>query len=234
MTNFALGQQIEKPINGGRRLAIADIHGCFYTLQALVKKIQLTTEDHLFILGDMINRGKRSGYVIDFILHLQASGYSVFPLRGNHENFLHNLLHQKKNASKDDIASSNIFPHLDGKKIKTRHELFFANLPYYYLSGDDYLMVHAGLNFSGNPLENIDDMLTIRQFEYSPEKVAGRKIVHGHTPTDINIITTKIAQRSPVIDLDNGCVFREKRPERGQLLCMDLDSFELVIQRNIE
>ncbi len=234
MINHALEQQIEKPTNGGRRLAIADIHGCFYTLQALVKKIQLRSEDQLFILGDMINRGKRSGYVIDFILHLQASGYSVFPLRGNHENFLHNLLREKKVSHKDEFSTANIHPHLDGKKIKTRHELFFANLPYYYLSGDDYLLVHAGLNFSGNPLMNFDDMLTIRQFEYLPEKIDGRRIVHGHTPTDINIITNKIAQRSPVIDLDNGCVFREKRPERGQLLCMDLDTFELVIQRNIE
>lgn len=230
MTVCPIGIQIEKPATTGRRLAIADIHGCFFTFQALVKKIQLSSADQLFILGDMINRGKRSGYLIDFILQLQESGYSIFPLRGNHENFLHNLITAHASSTDPDAVR----PHLDGKKIKKHHEQFFANLPHYYLSSDDYIMVHAGLDMSGNPLDNHESMLTIRQFEYNAEKLNNRKVVHGHTPTDLATIKSSIKQRSPVINLDNGCVFKEKRPERGQLLCLDLDSFELVKQRNVE
>lgn len=68
MNSQPFGTQVEKPADGGRRFAIADIHGCFYTFQALIKRIQFSAGDQLFILGDMINRGKNAAvmYLILF------------------------------------------------------------------------------------------------------------------------------------------------------------------------
>lgn len=51
--------QIPKTKNG-RRIAIGDIHGCLNTFQKLLEKIDLTHDDQLFLLGDLIDKGQRS------------------------------------------------------------------------------------------------------------------------------------------------------------------------------
>jgi serine/threonine protein phosphatase 1 len=80
-----------------RRLAISDIHGCYNTFDSLLQTIGLSKENEsLYILGDMINRGKHSKKVIKKILSLQNQGYSIFPLRGNHEQFVIAEIQQNK------------------------------------------------------------------------------------------------------------------------------------------
>ncbi len=40
---------------------IGDVQGCFDSLQKLLKEIKFLTEkDHLFFLGDVVNRGNKS------------------------------------------------------------------------------------------------------------------------------------------------------------------------------
>jgi len=68
-----------------RQIAISDIHGCARTFQALLDKIQLSTNDQLYLLGDYIDRGPDSKGVIDTILGLINAGYRVQTLMGNHE-----------------------------------------------------------------------------------------------------------------------------------------------------
>lgn len=232
------GFHIAPPSVGGRRLAIADIHGCFYTFQALVKRIQFKTDDQLFILGDMINRGKRSRDVLDFILHLQVSGYNVYPVRGNHEHYLLHLINESiaisHNLKEPKFPNTSLHPMLDGKKVKHRYQKFLSELPHYILSGEDYILVHAGLNFANDPLTSFEEMLTTREMNYRPECINGRKVLHGHTPTNLAEITDSISKRSPVINLDNGCVYSDKKPQRGQLMCLDMDTYDFVLQRNID
>ena len=102
------------------------------------------------------------------------------------------------------------------------------------LKVNDYVLVHAGLNFSDDPLTSFDEMLFTREMQYRSERIGGRKVVHGHTPTNMAEIVDSISRRLPVINLDNGCVYTDKKPQRGQLICFDLDTYELVLQRNID
>ena len=53
-----------------RRIIIGDVHGCFYTLQALLDKIAFRQEDHLFFLGDLIGKGPHSDQVLDYCIDL--------------------------------------------------------------------------------------------------------------------------------------------------------------------
>ena len=62
----------------GRRFVIPDIHGCYKSFKSLLDKIRLTKTDHLFLLGDYINRGPCSQLVLDLILDLLDSGYQIF------------------------------------------------------------------------------------------------------------------------------------------------------------
>src|SRR5450759_5853294 len=65
------------------RYAIADIHGCCKTFQALIEKLQIKGSDHLYLLGDYIDRGLDSKGVLDTIMNL---GCKVVSLMGNHED----------------------------------------------------------------------------------------------------------------------------------------------------
>ena len=72
-------------IEGGRRIAIGDIHGCFKTFKALITTINPTKADQIFILGDIIDKGKHSKEVVDVIIDFQTVGYPFYVVRGNHE-----------------------------------------------------------------------------------------------------------------------------------------------------
>lgn len=68
--------------------AIGDLQGCFFSFQALLKKIQFNPEhDRLWFVGDLINRGAGSLDVMRWMLEHQSSVVTVL---GNHD--LHTLV----------------------------------------------------------------------------------------------------------------------------------------------
>lgn len=72
-----------------RTFAIGDIHGCSKTFEKLLfEKINIQKTDQIFCIGDYIDRGENSKAAIDLILQLRQEGYSLFTLRGNHEQML--------------------------------------------------------------------------------------------------------------------------------------------------
>jgi len=75
-----------------RILAISDIHGCLNTFKAILQQINYTKADQLFLIGDFIDRGPDSKGVIDHIWDLQAQGFSITCIKGNHEQMLLNGL----------------------------------------------------------------------------------------------------------------------------------------------
>lgn len=226
----------------GRRFAIGDIHGCSKTFKALVEnKIQLTKDDHLFLLGDYIDKGIDSAGVIDYILYLKENDFQVFPLMGNHEfNLLEASqeynermfrLFLKINKCKDIVDEE--------MKIKAHYLDFFKSLPYYY-ELEDYHLVHAGFDFRNEkPFENYKAMLEIRRFQVKIKLLKNKKIVHGHTPTNLKVIQESLRTDAPIIPLDNGGVYTKPHKildykQLGNLCSLNLDSLELIIQENIE
>jgi len=53
-----------------RTLIIGDIHGCLRQLDALLEAISLSTDDHLILLGDLIDRGPNSAGVLKRVRQL--------------------------------------------------------------------------------------------------------------------------------------------------------------------
>jgi serine/threonine protein phosphatase 1 len=224
---------IEK--NGeGRRLVIGDIHGCPLTFHALLDKVGLNKTDQLFLLGDFINKGRNGKEVIDIILQLIDNEYQLFPLRGNHEQMLLDK-HWKKadweSALPSIFRAGGILD--ENKKILPEYLPFFSHLPYYYELDNCYI-VHGGFDFTTEkPLEEYDKILWIREFKIDNQIVKHKRIIHGHTPELFMLIKQDIENRSQKICIDNGCVYKSKW-FLGNLLCLDLDSFELFEQENIE
>ncbi len=71
----------------GRTIAIGDIHGCATALRTLLSAIELSAEDTLVVLGDVIDRGPDSRDVLEQLLAVSRN-CSLVPILGNHEQML--------------------------------------------------------------------------------------------------------------------------------------------------
>lgn len=227
--------KVEPPANGGRRLAIADIHGCAYTFHALLEKVGLTKNDQLFLLGDLINRGPRSCEVLDHVLLLIADGFQVHTLRGNHEEI---LLHIARTGPKELpllLRTRNAMDLLNSRgKVKKRFRRYLQTLPYCFDTGDLYL-VHAGFNMkAADPLSDLHAMVWQRPFILKDELVNGRRVVHGHNPRGMGRIRKSVANGASAICIDNGCTHAYMGNGFGALICLDLDTGELWRKRNMD
>ncbi len=226
----------------GRNLVIPDIHGCYNTFAELLKKIKLTKEDNLYLLGDYIDRGKNSDKVVDLIIELSET-HNIFPIMGNHEK---SILEAQEDYDKGTFAffvkrfgkSKQLLD--ENKQIKKKYYDFLINLPLYYKIGN-FILVHAGLDFSNdNIFENETAILNLRGFnEKSIPKDFDRIIVRGHEITYIEEIREAIKNKSKVISLDNGCVYNKKHKvydytKLRHLCCFNLDTYELILQENVE
>ncbi len=117
--------------------AIGDLQGCFDSLQQLLGKIGFReSEDRLWFVGDMVNRGPQSLEILRFVKSLGDRAVCVL---GNHD--LHLLMvaggHSKPNR-KDTLGA--ILDAPDRDELLT----WLRGLPLMH-EEDGYAMVHAGL-----------------------------------------------------------------------------------------
>lgn len=198
-------------------------------------KIKFSKRDQLFLLGDYINKGPRNREVLDYIMKLQKQGFYIYTLRGNHEE----MLLESQQRGKQDLLNFT-FEQNSRDLLNNREELsgryvkFIKRLPYYFLL-EDFVLVHAGFNFSArNPLKDYRAMLYIRDFPVDLSFLKERRLIHGHNPKPLSLIEAFINEKSPVIPLDNGCVYWGKRADHGHLLAFNLNSQDLVKKENID
>ncbi len=234
-----------------KRWIIPDIHGYAKTLQALLDQIRPQKTDHLIFLGDYIDRGPNSKAVLDLIMNLQKESYRVTTLMGNHEEFLLKSLHAKNNnkglfgflkpnkVKKEWMAfgGKDTLKSFGTKKIESipdRYIEWMKKLDYYY-EFNDYVIVHAGLNFKKEEVfSDRQAMLWAKEFKVIPSKIAYRQLIHGHTPVDLEYIHHCInTDKHDFIDLDNG-VYMTKKAGFGNLLAFELNSRLLITQYNMD
>ena len=217
------------------KFAIGDLHGCSKTFRKLVTEvIQLRKKDELYCLGDYVDRGPDSKGVIDFILELREQGYQVYTLRGNHDQMMmdsgsnrENFNHWVQNGGSATLKSFGIESY---NELDSKYKTFFYETQYYFETGN-YILVHAGLNFKDDPFQDTHAMMWIRGFRVDENKLAGRIIVHGHTPIPWEVIRKQAGQN--VIDIDGGCVYPQLTG-MGHLVALNLSSGEFIAEKNCE
>jgi len=222
--------------NNQRRFAISDIHGCLASFKSLLKKINYSKSDTLYLLGDYIDRGPESKGVIDYIWQLQAEGYQVYCLLGNHEQLLLDSVAKPSPFYKGRPEVLANFEVTHNQFIPKKYIQWMKNLKY-YIELDDYILVHAGLNFEKkDPLSDLDSMIWIRYWydAINTDWLDNRIIIHGHTPTkqlDIKRSLKELAEIS-AINIDAGCVFQSFG--LGHLCVLNLDTKLLTFQARID
>ncbi|MAY83938.1 MAG: serine/threonine protein phosphatase [Flavobacteriales bacterium] len=216
-----------------RRFAISDIHGCYKTFQALISQIALKKEDYLFILGDAVNRGPDSAAILDEILRLKMDGYQIFYLRGNHEQAILDSIEKKPKLREKLIRNHNNGDLFDERIIKEKYHKLLEE-SYHYIETEDYFLVHAGFDFSkAEPFEDSRSMLFINRFKAKKGPLKNKKVVVGHKPKSLSKILLRLASNKRKIYIDNGCVNHQVEG-MGNLLCFNLDTRALSIQRNLD
>ena len=104
----------------------------------------------------------------------------------------------------------------------------------YYIELDDYILVHAGFNFTvDNPFEDKRSMMWVRDFKVDKTKTGGKTVIHGHVPVEMSLIELFRNNNYDFLSLDNG-VYYKRKDGFGNLMAFNLDTKEIVIQPNID
>lgn len=221
------------------RWVITDIHGCNKTFVGLIDHLELEEQDTLYLLGDYIDRGPDSKGVLDIITTLQHNGVDIRCLRGNHEQMM-------LSACKGELPEANWLMNgghatLDSFGVERLDEVPESYMDMmeqmgYYFELDDYLLVHAGFNTDApDPFADTHSMLWIRGHDFEPEKVGNKPVVHGHTPIPFTAVKAMVQRPdSPLINLDNGCVYKGQRDGMGRLCAFELNERRLVTLENLD
>lgn len=222
-----------------RRILITDIHACYHSFKVLLEeKVALKQEDHLYLLGDYINKGPYSKEVLDYLMQLKEHGCQLQMLRGNHEQELLGAYDGTK--SLDGFlgkGGGSLLKNFGVQRLEELPEKYirFCRELDYFTELPDYLLVHAGFDFSKqNPFIESEIMLNIRGYEVDISKTKGRPVLHGHTPTDLVKILHSLEQKNSLhYSLDAGCVYRDD-PRQAHLLALELDTWKTWSQPNID
>ena len=221
---------------------ISDIHGCIQTLRMLIEgKLKVSLQDRLFFLGDYIDRGPDSSAVVEYIIGLMRSGYTISCLMGNHEQMMldsvkgeSELCLWQANSGQATIKSYvKMFGFDDDGHLgflPKAHLDFFTSLKQYFIVDDKYILVHGGLNTTAaNPLEDTEAMLWSRLDDAPNDFMQDYRRIHGHTPEALDVIADKLKQPNRrIFGLDAGCVYRGMLfPGTGYLVALALDKWEL-------
>ena len=210
---------------------MSDLHGMYDKFISMLKQINFNSNDHLYILGDVLDRGDKSLEIIDYIRNHK----NITLLKGNHELMFQESWRDTNNRylwfynGGDDT-----FYKLKNKKFEYEESFYkyIKNLPYLEII-DNFILVHAGLylpnNYENLSIEQIielqeeDICVWDRTILNTNKHIRGYTIIIGHTPTQ-NIKDyekAEIYKQEGIIDIDCGACF-----DNGKLACLRLDDMK--------
>jgi serine/threonine protein phosphatase 1 len=215
-----------------RRIVIGDVHGQYEGLMTLLTAIAPGSDDQLYFLGDLIDRGPQSAQVIDFV---KQNNYPC--LLGNHELMLLDVL-TSGNASNSTMQAwlysggqATIASYQEAT-IPQEHIDWLTKLPTYIDLGDIWL-THAGVDpFMPLNKQTAEQFCWIREEFHGIEKpyFPDKLIIIGHTITFTfpGVTPGQLVQGNGWLDIDTGAY----HPKSGWLTALDVTN-NLVYQVNV-
>ncbi len=219
---------------------MSDIHGDRTRFHQMLETINLKDSDHLYILGDVIDRGPEG---IELLMEIRQMKNAVLIL-GNHEYMC--LQYHAPDA--DDAAirrwnRNGNAPTLEGLKKISKEEkeslfTYLSSLPSHLsiqVNGRSFYLVH------GFPGENVHDDVWHRPQPDTPNPFPGSTLIIGHTPIcnlgredeESELYMKELAQRGEhlhifhaegFIDIDCLCGYSGYPARR--LACLRLDDMK--------
>lgn len=216
------------------RYIMSDIHGCFDEYLEMLKKINFSEKDELYVLGDAMDRGSEPIKVIQDMMMRPNVIYII----GNHDYMMLSTLKKlavevtEKNCedylTQEDLLNYSYWMENGGKTTSIQfaslsHDEQYDILEYleealiYEIledKGRQFILVHADIH-GFNENKNLDEYdfsdFIYWHADYSKRYYQDKNIflVTGHTPTALIRADKKpeIYQGNGHIALDCGCVF---------------------------
>lgn len=207
-----------------RRIFIGDVHGHYDGLMKLMDAIAPKPDDHVYFLGDLIDRGPKSAQVISFV---RQSGHRC--LLGNHEQLLLDAFPNGKihppalqawlySGGQTTVAS------FDNPEYLLEQLEWMHSLPTHLDLGDVWLAhagVHPGLELEAQTAQEycwIREPFHSSIKPYFPDKL----IITGHTITFTlpGVMPGAIARGRGWLGIDTGAY----HPKSGWLTALDLEN----------
>ncbi len=167
-----------------RTLVIGDIHGCDVALDVLLESLNVTADDTVVLLGDVVSRGPATRQCVERMLELRERCRLVF-IRGNHEEMMLDsiagggmepvwLAHGGKEALASYGGSYECIP---------AEHIEFLRSSIDYWETDAEIFVHANLE-PGVPLEqqSREWRRWVRFLGFEEPHPSGKRVICGHTP----------------------------------------------------
>ena len=216
------------------KYVVADIHGCYEEFKELMQKINISKKDHLYILGDTLDRGPEPMKVLLNLMNRHNMTYII----GNHDYlFLYFISKLELNLSKTEgmseedisdfqsyledggLSSIEAFMKLSEEEKQTVCDfLKEGNVYGDVMIGDKrYVLVHAGISGfrEDKALDEYDFLDFIcERTDYSRRyyRDGSTYVITGHTPTMyINADSSpNVYIGNGHIAIDCGCVYGGK------------------------
>ena len=211
--------------------AMADLHGETERYRAMLERIHFSSEDTLYILGDVVDRGPEPMRVLLDMMERP----NLVPLVGNHEwmavsclrTLTAEVTEQSIGTFKQDstglvhwwdqggLTTMQSFYRLS-KEDQRRVMAYLGEFEFYEeltAGGRQYILVHGGLGgfAPGRPLDDYSpDQLIWDRPDYDQVYFPDKYLVTGHTPTRLipgNPRPGFIYRARNHIAIDCGCVF---------------------------
>ncbi|WP_323675564.1 metallophosphoesterase [Halorubellus sp. PRR65] len=165
---------------------VGDVHGCFDALQRLLATLEVTADDLVVFVGDLVRKGPDSRAVVRTV----SEAENMLSVRGNNEEKL--------------LRGETELPELSAVDVE-----YVRSMPV-VVSWDDGVVVHGGID-PRKPLgeHDVDDVQNTRSLTddsygrpfWWDEYAGDRRAFFGHTVLSSPVV------REHAVGLDTGCVY---------------------------
>ncbi|RQH02643.1 metallophosphoesterase family protein [Natrarchaeobius oligotrophus] len=170
------------PTNWERTFVIGDVHGCRSTLERLLATLEISEDDLVVFVGDLVRRGPDNHGVVEIV----RDAPNMYSVRGNNEAKIIEARRDPGNLTVEDVD-------------------WIRSLPV-VISWDETLVVHAGVDprkrLSDQSVADLLDIDVLNADGDWWERYDGdHRIVFGHEPLEEPL------HRERLVGIDTGCVY---------------------------
>lgn len=230
-----------------RVLFISDIHGDLSLFKTALKKASYTENDYLFILGDVIEKGKENLKTLDYLFMMKKRNPNLYILSGNCDEVVRSLIPpadkdrvlsyalRRKNSIINEMAEEQNIIITEDMDVDAVCSFFAEKYAFYYSFLDSFLhvvelnekiiLVHAGIMDIHDVPQKAKNVLKLDHFYFKSPKQEKLMIV-GHFPTR-NYRKEKTSQ-NPLVDYEKNIICIDGGNNvchYGQLNILELESF---------
>lgn len=159
---------------------VGDVHGCFNTLQELLKKWDSDTEQLIFV-GDLIDRGNFSPETVQLVKRL-VKEHDAVCVMGNHEYACIKAILENNETDWFKGMGANVIAQYKKAGMRIKNDAkWMQDLPLIW-QNEKFVISHAGISkFAENPLD-VKDKDSVIWTRNELKNLDGKIQIHGHTP----------------------------------------------------